>query len=603
MATRYIRGLMARCLHARGEEERMRLSYFVFTNGEEGVNILDWGVKHSSAILGDRKALNDEYTSLLSEFGMSPSLNDTIPAEGKVNILLIPRKNGSVLLGFVFPSIDHKQRPSNSSVICIIPDSLQDERVREIARRIWDSNDIPKIAARGTPRPDSLEFDDSPKSTGIYPFTVRDWPGGDTGYFSVGSNIRKLERVAEETPEPEKVPPEIEIPGEKRRFPFVAVIAVVAVFVAGAFGVNSYMANQRRIAEEKRIAQEIAEQQRLNEERIAREKQEEAQRVRDNNEQELSRLERSLNEAENYLADESYAISAKDIASSVISALGKISDVDGEFSIRIAAVKSRATTITSRADGIIRSAEEARIRQAEEAERKRKQEEQRRAKRITDSIIAKVKGIPGITRFQLESADNLLPPSGNEIDTPLGKMKVCRADDDYSFLDAEALKEILMSFCGDKYVSNIPEESFVFQFNGTKSQWDNGLNTIESKIFLNTDSIKPSRISNPLDLEEYISSSNQHNFRLFFRGEDEKYIVVCVSSSGSLDIYLGAKGNIQPAMRHVFMRGLREMTEINERSKSITFYLKHKDERLKDSDTDGKFELWINQLTNTGGTK
>ena len=139
----------------------MRISYFVFTNGEKGENFMDWGVKHSSAALGDTKTLNAEYTSLLSEFGMSPSLNDEIPKGGKVNILLLPHKNGSVMLGFVFPSVDHKQRPSNSTVICVIPDSLQEERVREIARRIWDSNDLPKIAARGTPRPDSLELNAS----------------------------------------------------------------------------------------------------------------------------------------------------------------------------------------------------------------------------------------------------------------------------------------------------------------------------------------------------------------------------------------------------------------------------------------------------------
>lgn len=588
----------------------MRLSYFIFTNGEEGENLLGWGVKHSSATLGNTQALNAEYISLLSEFGMSPSLNEEIPAEGKVNILLLPYNNGSSLLGFVFPSIDHKKRPSFSAVICVIPASLHEKGVRETARRIWDSNDLPKIAARGTPRPECLELDDSQKSSGTYPFTVRDWPGGSKGYFSVGSNIRTLERIAEESSEPENVEPEIDIAGKKRKFSFVAVIAVIAVITAGAFGVNSYLARQRRIEREKRIAQEIAEQQRLNEERTARKKAEEARRVRDESEQELSRLERKLNEAEAYPTDELSAEAAKYIASSVMRDANKISDIGGEFSGRIAALKSRALTITSRADKIIRSAEEDRKRQAEEEDRRRREQEEQRAKRITDSIIARLeKRIPGITKFPLESADNLLPPSGNEIDTPLGKMKVCSAKGDYAFLDAEALIKILKSFCGDKYVSNKPEEHFVFQFSRTEAEWYDRLNTIESEIFLNVDNIKPAQIIKPLNLEKYIastiSSSNQHNFRLFFRGEDGKYIIVFMRLPGNPDIYIGSTGNVLPVMKHNFLRALKDKdsVEINERKTDITFYLKHKDERLKALDTDGKFELWINQLTDTGGSK
>ena len=187
----------------------MKIEYFVFTNGEDGENVMDWGVKHSSAALGDRKILDGEYQSLLAEFGMSPSLNDEIPSDGKVNILLLPYTNGRVLLGYVFPSRDHKGRRNSSSVVCVIPSELQEGGVRDAARKIWDSNDLMKIAMRGSVRPESLELADSAKTNGTYPFVVRDWPSNDTGYFSVDSNIRTLHRTPEEA-EPESESPVIE---------------------------------------------------------------------------------------------------------------------------------------------------------------------------------------------------------------------------------------------------------------------------------------------------------------------------------------------------------------------------------------------------------
>ena len=97
----------------------MRISYFVFTSGEDGTNMMDWGVKHSSASLGNRKALDNEYQSLLAEFGMPPSLE--VPNGNRVNILLLPYNNGSALLGYVFPLTDHKGRPNTSSILCVIP--------------------------------------------------------------------------------------------------------------------------------------------------------------------------------------------------------------------------------------------------------------------------------------------------------------------------------------------------------------------------------------------------------------------------------------------------------------------------------------------------
>ena len=580
----------------------MKIEYFVFTNGEDGENVMDWGVKHSSAALGDRKILDGEYQSLLAEFGMSPSLNDEIPSDGKVNILLLPYTNGRVLLGYVFPSRDHKGRRNSSSVVCVIPSELQNRGVRDAARKIWDSNELMKISMRGSVRPDSLEYEEKAKTRGTYPFVVRDWPSNDTGYLSVDSNIRTLHRTHEESaPEPDS--PVVE---PKRKFPVKAVIVVVCAALAVVFGGYEFAAYRQRKAESERIAREAAEREllaRQEAERIARE---ESRRKRDAQDEELSSLERRLREAQGYLTDALSAESAKFIASSVMRSIDAI-DAISEFVGRISVLRSLAQSITSRADEIIRLAEESRIRQAEEEARKREEAERQRVKRIADSILAGVRSVPEITGFQAEYIDNSSPPSGNMIDTPSGKIHVCRIDDDYSLLDAEALKKALISFCGEEYVSNIPEKYFVFAFTGTRPQLESRLRSLESEIFMNIHSIKPSHVNTPINLDEYItqsvSTSHQHNFRIFFKGEDDSWIIVYVNSSGTPEVYLGTKRNIQAVSKRDFLRSLVDSVEISERQRSIAFYLKHDDVELKTSSIDGKFELFIGQLTDSGGTQ
>ena len=585
----------------------MRIPYFVFTNGEDGENMMDWGVKHSSVALGNRRALDSEYKSLLGEFGLSWSLNDTLPAEGKADVLLLPYSGGRVLMEYVFRSRDHKGRDSNSRVVCVIPTELQEGRVREVARRLWSSNDLAKIAQHGSKRLDSLEYSDSAKTEGMFPFVVKEWPGDDTAYLSSGSNVKSLGREVVDEPEV------VVAPEPKPKLPVlaaVAVIAVIGVLAAGTLGISWYMKAQRRKAEEARIAREERERERLAQLESERRAQEEAQRLRDNQDQELAGLERRVREAEGYLSD--MAESAKFIASSVIKSIDAL-DVVSEFAGRTAALRSRAQGITSRADEIIRAAEEARARRAEEEARRRRDSERQRVKRIADSVIAGVKGVHEIEGFPLVSADNFLPPSGNETDTPFGKMKVCRIGGDYAFLDAEALKRALMSFCGEEYVSNIPDKYFVFAFSPrTKEKWDNRLRSLESEVFMNVDSIRPfsetERMSSTLNLEDYItravSTLHQQNFRLFFRGEGDEYIIVFANSSGTPEVYLGTKRNVKPVMKREFMRELKDSAEISERQGSIAFYLKREDEKLREtSGADGKFELLINQLADSGGTK
>ena len=576
----------------------MRISYFVFTSGEDGTNMMDWGVKHSSASLGNRKALDNEYQSLLAEFGMPPSLE--VPNGNRVNILLLPYNNGSALLGYVFPLTDHKGRPNTSSILCVIPPSLQENRVREIARRIWDSNDLREISKHGTVRPDSLQIGDAPAAGSTYPFVIRNWPKDDTGYFSANSNIRVLGRVPVEVAPDEPVTEEVRSKKKHSRL-IVAGVAVIVLFIPGIFGFRSY---QQRKAEEARIAQQREEQEKQESERRAREA-EEAHIARENQEQELYRLERRLNEAEGYLTDSVSAGSARSIASSVVNSLNRI-DVLGEFTIRVSAARSRAEGIIQRADEIIRSAEEARIRQAEEEAQRRKDDERQRKKRIAEGIITTVKSIPEIADFQLEHADHALPPSSDEIDTPFGKMNVCRIDDDTSsLLDVEALKKNLMSLCDTNNSRAATSKYFVFALNSSLNQWQENLRLLESKVFVNISSIKPSHVTNPVNLEDYVTSkvtpSGQQNFRLFFKGEGGKYIIVFTNSSGIPELYLGTRNNVQRVGQREFMRALRESTEISERRGDITFYLQHEDKRLETLDVDSKFELFIRQLVDNSG--
>ncbi|MBR0279116.1 MAG: hypothetical protein IJQ75_03955, partial [Synergistaceae bacterium] len=90
----------------------MKLPYWVFTSGENGIHGLDWGIKSASEPLGDKNALDVEYRAALREFSLSPSLirpNET-------GLIVIPFRESEYIAGFIFPGTDHGGRLNTSTV-------------------------------------------------------------------------------------------------------------------------------------------------------------------------------------------------------------------------------------------------------------------------------------------------------------------------------------------------------------------------------------------------------------------------------------------------------------------------------------------------------
>lgn len=182
------------------------LSYWIFTSGEKGIHGLDWGIKYASPILTNRssldvsyRALDVKYRALLEEFSLTPRLSR--PDDDKAGLLLLPGENNSALLGFIFPSTDHQQRPNTSTVVCVVPEDLkQTMNVSEAVRCIWCNNDIECIAQQNSSeRPDFLQFyEDSAavtKATKILNFNSQlKWPGENDGYIQINERITKLAR-------------------------------------------------------------------------------------------------------------------------------------------------------------------------------------------------------------------------------------------------------------------------------------------------------------------------------------------------------------------------------------------------------------------------
>lgn len=217
-----------------------QLSYFVFTSGEKGIRELDWGVKFASSVLGDHYELDSSYRELLSEFGLSPSLER--PDSG-VGLLLLPWR--ASLLVFIFPGFDTMKRLNTVAIACNIPADLAFSflpfplNVREVARRIWSANDLPGISQHGAVRPDVLNFPDEAAPDGEYPFvapsSLMSWPSEERGYLSINYEVRNLDRRSRrELPdEPPPLPPEP--PAVRRHVPYkwIAAACVGAVCVGG----------------------------------------------------------------------------------------------------------------------------------------------------------------------------------------------------------------------------------------------------------------------------------------------------------------------------------------------------------------------------------
>ena len=182
------------------------LSYWIFTSGEKGIHGLDWGIKYASPIFTNHssldvsyRALDIKYRALLKEFSLRPRLSR--PDDDKVGLLFLPAENNATLLGFIFPSIDHQQRPNTSTVVCVVPEDLkQGKDVAEVLRRIWSSNDIERIAQQNSSeRPDFLQFYEDTlavtKATKILNLNLQlKWPGENDGYIQVNERITKLTR-------------------------------------------------------------------------------------------------------------------------------------------------------------------------------------------------------------------------------------------------------------------------------------------------------------------------------------------------------------------------------------------------------------------------
>ena len=213
------------------------LYYFVFTSGEEGVHGLDWGVKFSSQGLGDSVELDVDYRNLLKSFGLSPSLERPNKDDG-VGLLLLPNNIGKLLI-FIIPGKDLKGRPNTVAIACNIPMDLAFAfNVREVARRIWNANNLMQISARGALRPDVLIFPDESAPAIEYPFFASSglirWPENNA-FLSINGNIRELAFVLRvETPEPKKELDVIKIKGDEPKsrtkiFIFATIVAVIGV--------------------------------------------------------------------------------------------------------------------------------------------------------------------------------------------------------------------------------------------------------------------------------------------------------------------------------------------------------------------------------------
>ena len=147
----------------------MKLAYWVFTSGEEGVHGLDWGIKHASPAFHDLDALDVEYRHTLSAFGLEPKI--VIP--DNVGLVLLPFRD-SRIVGFVFPGTDHGGRPNSSAVVALIPREVSaGMSVNDTLRALWNGSDIPGIArknSQGRPPFLTLSADlgrDSPVFAGV----------------------------------------------------------------------------------------------------------------------------------------------------------------------------------------------------------------------------------------------------------------------------------------------------------------------------------------------------------------------------------------------------------------------------------------------------
>ena len=169
-----------------------KISYWVFTSGEQGIHGLDWGVKFSSEQLGDMYALDVEYRALLKDYSLNPGLKR--PADG-VGLILLPSSRGFIL-GFIFPGTDHGGRLNTSTVLAVITrERSAGLTVNEAVRTLWGSSDIAAIAQKNSrDRPDFLNFGGEVRTAGHAPEFSENvtWPEKGQGWLQADGNTVML---------------------------------------------------------------------------------------------------------------------------------------------------------------------------------------------------------------------------------------------------------------------------------------------------------------------------------------------------------------------------------------------------------------------------
>lgn len=202
----------------------IKIAYWRYTSGEDGVHGFDWGVKHCSPSLEPAQALDVNYRLILKEFNLSPSLE--IPNDGNSGLLVLNR-GGKIFVGFVFPGKDLKDCPNTSSIICQISEELtQYFTLNEFCGGILASNDIKKISQHGVKSSDFLCFNGKKILRFDEEFL---WPEENQGFFKVNGEKKILSAF-----KPEKI-------NVNKKNSYAKLFASCAVvFILGAFCIYKF---------------------------------------------------------------------------------------------------------------------------------------------------------------------------------------------------------------------------------------------------------------------------------------------------------------------------------------------------------------------------
>ena len=224
----------------------MKIPYFVFTSGEEGVSRLDWGVKFSSPGLSSQQDLmarnlevDKAYRKICQDYSCTPAL-ERPNEEEKPGLLLLPWRGGpKVLVGFIFPYADKNGRPNISLVAAIVsPEQRSSWSFVDFVRELQNQNEVEKIAKRGWgeagggERPPYLSLArtlSNSQDPGANP--APEDPVWLQRFIEVGGEKKALRRKPAEAPRPSPAPAPVLSPGNRKK---VVVLMTLAGAVFGA---------------------------------------------------------------------------------------------------------------------------------------------------------------------------------------------------------------------------------------------------------------------------------------------------------------------------------------------------------------------------------